>query len=111
MPRAPFSDVNASRPLHDEVSSIDVVFHDLSAIVARATKVTRAQARKIARWPVVICGLFALFAGSTAFTMSPVAAREPVRPVLDAARDKIGYAMTFTQLTFDHVTRDIGLTR
>ncbi len=101
-----------------EVSSIEVVFHDLSDIVARATKVTRAQARKIARWPVVLCGLLAVFAGSTAFTMSPVATREPVRPVLDAARAQVGvgqeylgYGVTFTQLTYEHVKHDIGLTR
>ncbi|HEY8079690.1 MAG TPA: hypothetical protein VIF62_36420 [Labilithrix sp.] len=104
--------MNASRPIHTtEVSSIDVVFHDLSAMMARATKVTRAHARAIARWPVAVCGLLALFAASAAFTMSPVAAREPVRPVLDAARADVGSAVTFTKLTFDRVTHDIGLTR
>src|SRR5262249_13681344 len=114
MLRAPSSRVNASHRM-SEVSSIEVIFHDLSDIVRR---VTRAQAKKITRWPVVLCGLCALFAASAAFTMSPVASREPVRPVLDAARVQAGvaqqyaeYGVAFTTVTFDHVAREAGLTR
>jgi hypothetical protein len=39
------------------------------------------------KWPIVLCGLFATFAGSAAFAASPLGQHPTVRPHIDTARD------------------------
>jgi hypothetical protein len=87
--------VNASAPSQ---LSIEVVFEEVQEALSRARKLGAAKARKIARWPVVLCGLVALGAGGAALTASPVGEHQALRPYTSVARAHAATGLAVAEL-------------